>query len=384
MENLAVPAITLKPLLTKNRTVANRRERERVQSLRTAFKALGEVVPRDDAEPQLTRIDVVRRATNYIAYLAGLLESNSDVKSPACSEGDDGDSISCTSGDSDDFRATFLDWRAECKELMRLPEKRVKCNERARTRSRQTKEAFSKLKDLVPIHPAEAELSRIEVLRRASEYIASMFTLLGETDKADCNLRPVASEVSSNSDSVNIDCLSELLCSPDNAASFSSSTASPANSLTLDLANVGITALPQSDLDSDYASMSPPSSAASDCSFTFPSTSHPVDTALSTSPIDTSCHTTTVSTGITRHHSSLARSASHPYAPCSPRPRHFSNGTAHATNTCFRPQLRRQRRSFSDSDLADIDLDGFLVNEQTNYNVHANWPTFSDHLSSVA
>ena len=270
----AVPAITLKPLLDERRTKANRRERERVKSVRNAFKDLGEIVPKDEAEPQLTRIDVVRRASEYITYLSDLLQDDSSSDSPVPTP------VSATSGESTAFQVTdeevrtsFLDYRAECDALQRLPEKRVKCNERARTRSKQTKEAFGLLKELLPIHEAEAELSRIEILKRATEYIAFMSSLL-EDAGFEQELMQACDVLSSTDNTSSVAGISDLICSPETAASLSSTT-SPAGSLTLDLSNIDIEAfsIPVEDSDSDYASMSPPSSAASDCSFTFPSVS---------------------------------------------------------------------------------------------------------------
>lgn len=393
MEHLtaAMPAITLKPLLDERRTIANKRERERVQSLRGGFHDLAEVVPKDDAEPQLTRIDVVRRAKDYIAYLANLLESDQEGKTPVTVESDA--ESTCTSkstSNCNELRASFLDYRVECNELTRLPENRVKCNERARNRSRQTKHGFTQLKDLVPIHPAEAELSRIEVLRRATEYIAFMATLLGDSEMADYSLPPLASsEVSSTADNVSVDCVS-LLCSPDTGASFSSTTASPADSLSLDLTNVGIS---PPDFDSDYASMSPPSSTASDCSFTFPSIAHTTISSNTTMSImSTSNSTQCITTTITRPHSSLARSSSHPYAPCSPRPytHHVYNAAAPSERTYSKSRsfLRRERRSFSDTDIADIELESFL-NDQTTLALSSctdaftsNW-SFLEHLPTA-
>lgn len=170
-----------KRILDEKRSEANRRERGRVQALTDRFDQLFHFIPREIAEPRLARIEIVRRAVGYIRFLTELVES----ERPEGEEyADSWSAWGAVPADRDDLdssvlRKAYLNRRGGVK---LLPMKRVECNARARTRSKETKDAFLSLKRKLPLHGTEPELSRLEILRRATDYIACMTKLLAESE----------------------------------------------------------------------------------------------------------------------------------------------------------------------------------------------------------
>ena len=166
-----------KRLLDVQRSEANRRERERVQNITKAYEDLLEVCPKDFAEPKLSRIELVRRSASYVQYLTDVLQqietSEAMAGGPVLDE-----SVDLS---PDAMRQGFM----QCEfgeDVQRLERKRVICNARARVRCKGTKEAFHKLKLKIPVHKTEPELSRLSILRRATDYIALMTLLLNEDE----------------------------------------------------------------------------------------------------------------------------------------------------------------------------------------------------------
>ena len=68
----------------KPRTQANARERDRTQSVNTAFVTLRTLIPTEPADRKLSKIEVLRLATSYIAHLNTVLMVGSDCIDQPC------------------------------------------------------------------------------------------------------------------------------------------------------------------------------------------------------------------------------------------------------------------------------------------------------------
>lgn len=169
-------------LLDEKRSDANRRERGRVRALTENFDALFATIPRDVAEPRLARIEIVRRAVGYIQFLTELLVSerpNDNSAGPRL--GAWGRVPTCEDDlSSSVLRKAYLDMQGG---LSLIPIRRAECNARARSRSKDTKAAFNSLKEKLPLYGTEPELSRLDILRRAADYIACMTLILEEKNE---------------------------------------------------------------------------------------------------------------------------------------------------------------------------------------------------------
>ncbi|KAL2103232.1 hypothetical protein ACEWY4_000100 [Coilia grayii] len=60
-------------LIVKQRNAANARERDRTQSVNTAFTALRTLIPTEPIDRKLSKIETLRLASSYIAHLANVL-----------------------------------------------------------------------------------------------------------------------------------------------------------------------------------------------------------------------------------------------------------------------------------------------------------------------
>ncbi|XP_068997392.1 transcription factor 15 [Embiotoca jacksoni] len=61
------------PVVIKQRTAANARERGRTQSVNTAFTALRTLIPTEPVDRKLSKIETLRLASSYISHLANVL-----------------------------------------------------------------------------------------------------------------------------------------------------------------------------------------------------------------------------------------------------------------------------------------------------------------------
>lgn len=68
----------------KPRTHANARERDRTQSVNTAFVTLRTLIPTEPADRKLSKIEVLRLATSYIAHLNTVLMVGADCLDQPC------------------------------------------------------------------------------------------------------------------------------------------------------------------------------------------------------------------------------------------------------------------------------------------------------------
>ena len=68
----------------KPRTHANARERDRTQSVNTAFITLRTLIPTEPADRKLSKIEVLRLATSYIAHLNTVLMVGGDCFDQPC------------------------------------------------------------------------------------------------------------------------------------------------------------------------------------------------------------------------------------------------------------------------------------------------------------
>ena len=68
----------------KPRTQANARERDRTQSVNTAFVTLRTLIPTEPADRKLSKIEVLRLATSYIAHLNTVLMVGADCIDQPC------------------------------------------------------------------------------------------------------------------------------------------------------------------------------------------------------------------------------------------------------------------------------------------------------------
>lgn len=60
-------------VIVKPRNAANARERDRTQSVNTAFTALRTLIPTDPVDRKLSKIETLRLASSYISHLANVL-----------------------------------------------------------------------------------------------------------------------------------------------------------------------------------------------------------------------------------------------------------------------------------------------------------------------
>lgn len=60
-------------LIVKQRNAANARERDRTQSVNTAFTALRTLIPTEPVDRKLSKIETLRLASSYISHLANVL-----------------------------------------------------------------------------------------------------------------------------------------------------------------------------------------------------------------------------------------------------------------------------------------------------------------------
>lgn len=68
----------------KPRSHANARERDRTQSVNTAFVTLRTLIPTEPADRKLSKIEVLRLATSYIAHLNTVLMVGTDCLDQPC------------------------------------------------------------------------------------------------------------------------------------------------------------------------------------------------------------------------------------------------------------------------------------------------------------
>ncbi|XP_054837415.1 transcription factor 15 [Eublepharis macularius] len=70
------PKMARKPgqvVVVKQRQAANARERDRTQSVNTAFTALRTLIPTEPVDRKLSKIETLRLASSYISHLANVL-----------------------------------------------------------------------------------------------------------------------------------------------------------------------------------------------------------------------------------------------------------------------------------------------------------------------
>ncbi|KAJ8366688.1 hypothetical protein AAFF_G00345290 [Aldrovandia affinis] len=60
-------------VVVKQRNMANARERDRTQSVNTAFTALRTLIPTEPVDRKLSKIETLRLASSYISHLANVL-----------------------------------------------------------------------------------------------------------------------------------------------------------------------------------------------------------------------------------------------------------------------------------------------------------------------
>ncbi|XP_011230874.2 transcription factor 15, partial [Ailuropoda melanoleuca] len=60
-------------VVVRQRQAANARERDRTQSVNTAFTALRTLIPTEPVDRKLSKIETLRLASSYIAHLANVL-----------------------------------------------------------------------------------------------------------------------------------------------------------------------------------------------------------------------------------------------------------------------------------------------------------------------
>ena len=199
------------PPLSPRRRAANMRERSRVRYLRDGFSALQNLLPKDRAEPEFRRMDIIRRAIDYVGFLQNLLDeendpaetSSSDVDGQlvvtsecrmSCDDGETDGAIASVENVDDDWpRRLFVERGLARKSRRVISEHRIACNARARSRAKRMRQAFRSLQGVLPLarQPAKSldvdgnslnsptgdDLPRIDILRRASDYIAHLSVL---------------------------------------------------------------------------------------------------------------------------------------------------------------------------------------------------------------
>ncbi|KAG9339216.1 hypothetical protein JZ751_023910 [Albula glossodonta] len=70
-------------VIVKQRNAANARERDRTQSVNTAFTALRTLIPTEPVDRKLSKIETLRLASSYISHLANVLlvgDGNEDAQ----------------------------------------------------------------------------------------------------------------------------------------------------------------------------------------------------------------------------------------------------------------------------------------------------------------
>ncbi|XP_053548929.1 transcription factor 15 [Bombina bombina] len=68
-----IPGKTGQVVVVKQRQAANARERDRTQSVNTAFTALRTLIPTEPVDRKLSKIETLRLASSYISHLANVL-----------------------------------------------------------------------------------------------------------------------------------------------------------------------------------------------------------------------------------------------------------------------------------------------------------------------
>lgn len=66
--------------ISKQRRLANERERKRLQVVNTAFVSLKNVLPLSSVDQKISRIEIVRLASRHIASLMQLLQGGEDLQ----------------------------------------------------------------------------------------------------------------------------------------------------------------------------------------------------------------------------------------------------------------------------------------------------------------
>lgn len=66
--------------ISKQRRLANERERKRLQVVNTAFVSLKNVLPLSSVDQKISRIEIVRLASRHIASLMQLLQHDEDLQ----------------------------------------------------------------------------------------------------------------------------------------------------------------------------------------------------------------------------------------------------------------------------------------------------------------
>ncbi|KAH3719471.1 transcription factor 15-like [Dreissena polymorpha] len=80
----AMDGVEINPMTGKPRSHANARERDRTQSVNTAFITLRTLIPTEPADRKLSKIEVLRLATSYIAHLNTVLMVGGDSLDQPC------------------------------------------------------------------------------------------------------------------------------------------------------------------------------------------------------------------------------------------------------------------------------------------------------------
>merc|ERR1712218_389672 len=68
----------------KPRMIANMRERDRTQSVNSAFSSLRELIPTEPLDRKLSKIETLRLATSYIQHLAVQLHADDSMFGSPC------------------------------------------------------------------------------------------------------------------------------------------------------------------------------------------------------------------------------------------------------------------------------------------------------------
>lgn len=79
-----VPRKTGPMVMVKQRQAANARERDRTQSVNTAFTALRTLIPTEPVDRKLSKIETLRLASSYISHLANVLRLQSPAAPQPC------------------------------------------------------------------------------------------------------------------------------------------------------------------------------------------------------------------------------------------------------------------------------------------------------------
>ena len=222
-ESSTVAAIAQADRLVMRRWKANARERLRVQMKKTGFELLRRILPTQQDECHLTRMDVLCRAMEYIRCLEREAHGDGPEQPPLLTIVRSSTTSTCTGAvnstlepttfthekrrqrrDSGYSELSFLsvdiptseyisermestsdyesDTNASTLQIRRrMLASRITANRQLRARSKKMQKAFQDLRDVVPVDPNSPHLSKAKVLRQASMYIGHMRSLLDES-----------------------------------------------------------------------------------------------------------------------------------------------------------------------------------------------------------